>query len=432
MVKLKKSQLKELIKQAIMEDIMDKEIKNPKTGNMVKIRTALQLPDEHPANKKAKGMVAKAGIDKDDVGGPSYPNVKKGVKTSKQAKGGEFSIDKVMSKKIGKDTVGDILDNPKHPNYDKAEKYASQFNPDDEKVVSGGGPKVKGPKPGGEFSIDKVMDATIGKEKVSDLLGDEEHPDYEAALKYVMGFNPDDEKVISGAGEKAKKKAKDIDKQTMSAADAANAKMDAAEKAAKKKKKGKIKSNPFSKKEVKESKVKRFTVKEVRMWMKKLEENRYKKVYNADARRVSWMANNEGVELSEMPKSMSKKWTKAQYGRERYLATEFVKSKSEQVNEGKLRKVIREILKEQLNLNEYVGAGKPIPSNKAKHLFVPENQMIRFSRVYKKLIQKGFVYIGDQSKEKKKINKHYTVTIDKKMYNDVLDSLMSKSFKIKT
>ena len=37
-----------------MEDIMDKEIKNPKTGNMVKVRTALQLPDEHPANKKAK------------------------------------------------------------------------------------------------------------------------------------------------------------------------------------------------------------------------------------------------------------------------------------------------------------------------------------------------------------------------------------------
>ena len=83
-----------------------------------------------------------------------------------------------------------------------------------------------------------------------------------------------------------------------------------------------------------ESKKRRFTVKEVRMWMKKLEENRYKKVYNSDARRVAWMVNNEGVELSEMPKSMSKKWTKAQYGRERYLATEFLKSKSEQLSEG--------------------------------------------------------------------------------------------------
>ncbi len=42
---------------------MDKEIKNPKTGNNIKVRTALQLPDEHPANKKAKDMVAKTPTD---------------------------------------------------------------------------------------------------------------------------------------------------------------------------------------------------------------------------------------------------------------------------------------------------------------------------------------------------------------------------------
>ena len=70
------------------------------------------------------------------------------------------------------------------------------------------------------------------------------------------------------------------------------------------------------------------------MWMKKLEENRYKKVYNSDARRVAWMVNNEGRTLDEMPMSMKKKWSKAQYGRERYLATEFLKSKSEQLSEG--------------------------------------------------------------------------------------------------
>ena len=61
-MKITKSQLKELIRNAIVEDIMDKEIKNPKTGNMVKVRTALQLPDEHPANKKAKDMVSKSPI----------------------------------------------------------------------------------------------------------------------------------------------------------------------------------------------------------------------------------------------------------------------------------------------------------------------------------------------------------------------------------
>jgi hypothetical protein len=249
--------------------------------------------------------------------------------------------------------------------------------------------------------------------------------------------------------------------------------------------------NVKKKRKVKESTRRKYTIKEVRMWMKKLEENRYKKVYNSDARRVAWMVNNEGVSLDEMPESMKKKWTKAQYGRERYLAKEFIKSKSEQMNEGKLnetkfiafykskkvtinakslydakkqiidklkvpkkdygivsvlnkteydkqqfrfeqklRKSIREIIKEQLN--EYTGAGKPIPRNKAKQLFVPEREMIRFSRVFKKLIQKGFVYIGDQTKEKKKLRKHYTVTVDKKMYDNLLDILMSKRFKVKT
>mgnify|MGYP001182778561 CR=1 FL=1 len=95
--------------------------------------------------------------------------------------------------------------------------------------------------------------------------------------------------------------------------------------------------------DVTESKKRRFTVKEVRMWMKKLEENRYKKVYNSDARRVAWMVNNEGRTLDEMPISMKKKWTKAQYGRERYLATEFLKSKSEQMNEGKLTEAIKKV-----------------------------------------------------------------------------------------
>ena len=60
------------------------------------------------------------------------------------------------------------------------------------------------------------------------------------------------------------------------------------------------------KESVEESTKRRYTVKEIRMWMKKLEENRYKKVYNSDARRVSWMVNNEGVSLSEMPISFLK------------------------------------------------------------------------------------------------------------------------------
>jgi len=173
--------------------------------------------------------------------------------------------------------------------------------------------------------------------------------------KYKKDHNIKPGTKIDIDGKKSKEKApmktsKAREKESDKFADAENAKLDAAEKAAKKKKKGKIKSNPFS-----ESKIKRYTVKEVRMWMKKLEENRYKKVYNSDARRVAWMVNNEGVELSEMPKSMSKKWTKAQYGRERYLATEFVKSKSEQMNEGKLTEGFKKIAKKNVKYKDKTG-----------------------------------------------------------------------------
>tara|TARA_Y100000996_G_scaffold361034_1_gene303732 strand:+ start:2405 stop:2923 length:519 start_codon:yes stop_codon:yes gene_type:complete len=96
--------------------------------------------------------------------------------------------------------------------------------------------------------------------------------------------------------------------------------------------------------------VKRTTVKEIKRWMKTLEENRYKKTYNSDARRVAWFVNNNLSEDYEtMPITMRKKWSKAQYGRERYLAKEFLKSLKAKLSEQKLRKVIRGVIKEQLN-----------------------------------------------------------------------------------
>ena len=75
--------------------------------------------------------------------------------------------------------------------------------------------------------------------------------------------------------------------------------------------------------------MKRTTVKEIKKWFKTLEENRYKKTYNSDARRVAWMVNNEGVDLSEMPESMRKKWVKAEYKKERYMANKFLESKKQ-------------------------------------------------------------------------------------------------------
>ena len=430
-MKLTKSQLKELIKQAIVEDIFDKEIKNPKTGNMIKLRTALQLPDEHPANKKAKDMVAKTPTKDDD---------------KKDTKKGKIKADPFGDKGRAADDEADDID--------RDAKFAADAEDDK--------PKYRHPA-----MNDLDWDEEIPPEDLEGFVDDNKKKltrntqrrayDYLDKIQAAHDYEDYDDAVFW-----QKRLQKTLDRYMQ------------------------ITRDDKKRTEIKESTRRKYTIKEVRMWMKKLEENRYKKVYNSDARRVAWMVNNEGVELSEMPKSMSKKWTKAQYGRERYLATEFLKSKSEQLSETKfyaffnkkkhtidgkslydakqkailklkvpkskvgmlsivnakehdrggfrfeqkLRESIREIIKEQLN--EYTGAGKPIPRNKAKQLFVPEKEMIRFSRVFKKLIQKGFVYIGDQTKEKKKISKHYTVTVDKKMYDNLLDILMSKRFEVKT
>tara|TARA_B100000131_G_C18020055_1_gene574173 strand:- start:67 stop:570 length:504 start_codon:yes stop_codon:yes gene_type:complete len=97
----------------------------------------------------------------------------------------------------------------------------------------------------------------------------------------------------------------------------------------------------------------RVTVKEIKVWMKTLEENRYKKLVNADCRRVAWFVNNNMSEDYEsMPTTLRKKWVKASYGKERYLAKEFIKSKKQQMKEElKLKNIIKKYIKEELRSN---------------------------------------------------------------------------------
>ena len=173
--------------------------------------------------------------------------------------------------------------------------------------------------------------------------------------------------------------------------------------------------NVKKKREVKESKKRRFTVKEVRMWMKKLEENRYKKVYNSDARRVAWMVNNEGVDLQEMPVSMRKKWTKAQYGRERYLAKEFKKSQKQKMTESNIRNLVRN--KIIIKLNEA----------KMVQLQIPIRDKLKVNKILK--LSKG------------KMGKHYDfgvgrpgtfiLELDKKFENKVLELMIKNKVQVK-
>ena len=101
--------------------------------------------------------------------------------------------------------------------------------------------------------------------------------------------------------------------------------------------KTKHKGLPSKKEEMK----KRITVKEVSKWLKGLEEFRYRKIPNVDARRVASFINN-GINEKGLPKSLIKKWEHAKYGKEKHLADKFVKQQIQNklmTSEKKMRKL---------------------------------------------------------------------------------------------
>jgi len=113
----------------------------------------------------------------------------------------------------------------------------------------------------------------------------------------------------------------------------------------------------------------RIRVKEVREWMKTLSENKWRKTYNVDARRVAHFAKNvvEGTELV-LPTSLQRKDEGYEYKREIKLAEDYAKvikkamkeekaSKAEAViEEGKresIREMIKDIIKEETAIKSF-------------------------------------------------------------------------------
>ena len=185
------------------------------------------------------------------------------------------------------------------------------------------------------------------------------------------------------------------------------------------------KPKSWKKESVKESKGRRCTVKEVQKWMKGLEENRYKRTYISDCRRVSWMVNHLGEDVTNMPKSFRKKWTKAQYGRERQLAREFIKHlDSKQLQEQKLRKLIRSIIKENLKKKVNEGPRDFIHHSEAKFLKVWKSHANKAQKLLKK-------FKWQVEFDKKHKSGYITVTTTKKVYDDVLEILMNNNIKIR-
>ena len=93
--------------------------------------------------------------------------------------------------------------------------------------------------------------------------------------------------------------------------------------------------------------MKKVRIKEIKRWMKTLEENRYKRIVGADANRVTWFINNNMSEEG-MPPRIAKTWEHTQYGKEKYLAQRYIDevlSKKENISESVLRKLIRKEIK---------------------------------------------------------------------------------------
>ena len=135
-----------------------------------------------------------------------------------------------------------------------------------------------------------------------------------------------------------------------------------------------------------ESKGRKITVKEVKQWMRALEENRYKRTYVSDCRRVSWLVNNMNEDVTNMPKSMRKKWTKAQYGRERQLATEFIKHfETNQMNEGKLTEASDSgKIKLSSDAKMHWGSDKAVIKTKEGTAILTKKELLNLAKGFKK------------------------------------------------
>lgn len=211
--------------------------------------------------------------------------------------------------------------------------------------------------------------------------------------------------------------------------------------------------------------------------MKTLEENRYKRLVNADCRRIAWFVNNSMSEdYDTMPESMRKKWVKAEYKKERYMAKKFLEGKKQNESiESKVRHIIREILSEakpfttdklfksmkdipqekQLNLKKWYKLG--FTKKEILKMFKDKQKKgeLNLESVLKSLMEGKMIEIFIQEKDLKntlkvlkqanlKIEKDFDIglnvgmkgifplEIDKKHYDDVLELLIKNNIKVKS
>ena len=88
----------------------------------------------------------------------------------------------------------------------------------------------------------------------------------------------------------------------------------------------------------------KYTIKEIRKFLRSLEENKYRRRYAIDAKRIHYFANN-GSDAT-LPPSLSRKNESAAYKRDKFLAKE---EKAKKIRNEGIISSIRKIVKEQIS-----------------------------------------------------------------------------------
>jgi len=140
---------------------------------------------------------------------------------------------------------------------------------------------------------------------------------------------------------------------------------------------------------IKESINERTTAKTIRGWLKSLPENKWRKTYGVDARRISHFVN-EGDEET-MPQSLRRRGEGVSYDRERTLATKYTKY-MEGLRESIRQIIIKEISGEVKELRAFIDASNLKQQIRApiyKNLTLKKQQ----GKYNKALAQKAFLYL---------------------------------------
>ena len=151
------------------DDVMDKEVENPETGNKIKVKTAMQLPDSHPAHKEAEKLIG---------GEKAKPS---GDKEKEKVKGQDlFKKDTKKSDEPKSDTSQDSGTNSRIQDKVEANKIARRVSFD--KIYFGRNP---------EGYAEQLEQTLLDIQDHADKMNDENDPDvfYSEAEELAMQVN---------------------------------------------------------------------------------------------------------------------------------------------------------------------------------------------------------------------------------------------------